>query len=95
MTRRIALALITAAVSLGLGACIEDEDLILPRQDDETARVFQRYVAMGNSLTAGYMSGGSTVIVAPSLPGRPESPINPVVPAAPVAPVVPGVPITP
>lgn len=56
MIRRIALAAVATA-ALGLGACVEDEDIVLPQQD-ETARVFRRYVAMGNSLTAGFMSGG-------------------------------------
>lgn len=55
MNRRISLALLAAA--LLLGGCIEDESLVLPDATDSNA-LFRRYVSMGNSLTAGFMSGG-------------------------------------
>ena len=57
INRRIALPLFVAALALGLGGCIEDESVVTPEQDD-TQQLFRRYVAMGNSLTAGFMSGG-------------------------------------
>ncbi|HUF13383.1 MAG TPA: SGNH/GDSL hydrolase family protein [Longimicrobiales bacterium] len=57
MNRRIALPLLTAALALTLGGCIEDETIVVPEQTEEQ-QIFQRYVALGNSLTAGYMSGG-------------------------------------
>ena len=56
INRRIALAFV--ALSLGLSACVEDENVIIPVDQTETERFFARYVSMGNSLTAGWMSGG-------------------------------------
>jgi lysophospholipase L1-like esterase len=55
--RRTALPLLTAALALGVGGCIEDETIILPDQTS-AQRMFLRYVSMGNSLTAGWMSAG-------------------------------------
>lgn len=55
MNRRISISLLAAAVLLG--GCIEDESLILPEASD-ASDLFRRYVSMGNSLTAGFMSGG-------------------------------------
>ena len=57
MNRRIAAPLVALVLSLGLGACIEDETIVLPERSD-TERFFHRYVSMGNSLTAGWMSSG-------------------------------------
>lgn len=55
MNRRIALPLL--ALTIAFGGCVEDETIVVPNES-ETASLFRRYVAMGNSLTAGYMSGG-------------------------------------
>lgn len=54
--RSTALAL-TAGVALALSACIEDENVFLPEQTT-TQQFFLRYVSMGNSITAGFMSDG-------------------------------------
>ena len=57
INRRIALPLLVAALALGTTGCIEDESIVLP--DYEPAQtLMRRYVSMGNSLTAGWMSGG-------------------------------------
>jgi lysophospholipase L1-like esterase len=45
--------------TLALAACGDDPDLIVPDRTDATAGArFNRYVAIGNSITAGYQSGG-------------------------------------
>ena len=57
INRRIAAPLFAVALALGTGACVEDESIVIPQQND-TERMFRRYVSLGNSLTAGWMSGG-------------------------------------
>ena len=57
MNRRFALSLTVAVLAFGLGGCIEDENVVLP-DNSPAQQLFRRYVSMGNSLTAGYMSGG-------------------------------------
>jgi len=48
-----------ALVTLALAACGDDPELIVPEQTDATeGAMFNRYVAIGNSITAGYQSGG-------------------------------------
>lgn len=46
--------------SLALAGCGDDPDLIIPdpNQHAEAGAMFDRYVAIGNSITAGYQSGG-------------------------------------
>jgi lysophospholipase L1-like esterase len=47
-----------AAAALSLGACVDDDQgLNVPRTPANGA-IFARYVAMGNSITAGYQAGG-------------------------------------
>lgn len=54
--RRGAMALAGAAALAALAACGEDAvDITLPKVQDE---LFRTYVSMGNSITAGYQSGG-------------------------------------
>ncbi|HST57604.1 MAG TPA: SGNH/GDSL hydrolase family protein [Longimicrobium sp.] len=54
-------ALLAALVALPLlGACTEDESPIEPVVPAAGGELFQRYVALGNSITAGYVSGGIT-----------------------------------
>ena len=50
-------AIAAALIGLAQAACIDDERIIQPELT-ETASFMARYVALGNSLTAGYMSGG-------------------------------------
>lgn len=54
---RLRLAAAVAILGFALAACVEDEDFFQPDRTD-TAEFMSRYVALGNSLTAGYMSGG-------------------------------------
>jgi hypothetical protein len=49
--------LFIAALALTLTGCIEDESFVPPGSSNNE-QLFQRYMALGNSLTAGYMSGG-------------------------------------
>ena len=52
--------LLTTAVFgllLGLGAC-EDEHLLRPTSTEAVSPLFDRYVSVGNSITAGFQSGG-------------------------------------
>lgn len=53
--RRFALPLLATVVALA--GCIEDETIFIPERT-ETELFFERYVSLGNSLTAGFMSGG-------------------------------------
>ncbi len=54
-------ALLAALVALPLlGACTEDESPIEPTVPAAGGQLFQRYVALGNSITAGFVSGGIT-----------------------------------
>lgn len=52
---RLAAALLALTLAVGLGAC-DDESLMRP--DAEAGETFDRYVALGNSLTAGFQSSG-------------------------------------
>ena len=48
-----------ALATLALGACVGDDQSILNNPNPANGGVlFQRYVALGNSITAGYQSGG-------------------------------------
>jgi len=48
-----------ALATLALGACVGDDQAILNNPNPANGGVlFQRYVALGNSITAGYQSGG-------------------------------------
>jgi lysophospholipase L1-like esterase len=54
-------ALLAALVALPLlGACTDDASPIDPTVPAAGGQLFQRYVALGNSITAGYVSGGIT-----------------------------------
>ena len=55
--RRIRVLAVASLIAVAQAACIEDEDFVQPDRT-ETAAFMSRYVALGNSLTAGYMSGG-------------------------------------
>ncbi|HEX6589218.1 MAG TPA: SGNH/GDSL hydrolase family protein [Longimicrobiales bacterium] len=55
--RRISVLAVVALAAAVQSACIEDEDFFQPERTP-TAAFMRRYVALGNSLTAGYMSGG-------------------------------------
>lgn len=50
--------LAVAAAALSLGACVGDGDERLTLPTPANGAIFQRYVALGNSITAGYQSGG-------------------------------------
>lgn len=53
--------LLAALVALPLlGACIDDQSPIAPVVPAAGGELFQRYVSIGNSITAGYVSGGIT-----------------------------------
>ena len=51
-----------AAPALGAllltGCAADDEELLLPETERVGGEIFDRYVALGNSITAGFMSGG-------------------------------------
>lgn len=57
---RHTLLLATAALAtLALGACVGDDQGVIPQSTPVNGGgLFQRYVSMGNSITAGYQSGG-------------------------------------
>lgn len=56
MWRSAAVAVLGAAL---LGGCAaEDEDIILPDEEPIAGGLFERYVALGNSITAGFQSLG-------------------------------------
>src|SRR6267378_8290324 len=48
---------VTLGVLLGVGAC-QNDGLFPPYSDGPSDPLFERYVSMGNSITAGYQSGG-------------------------------------
>lgn len=53
--------LLAALVALPLlGACVDDQSPIAPVVPAAGGELFQRYVSIGNSITAGYVSGGIT-----------------------------------
>ncbi|PSQ80775.1 MAG: SGNH/GDSL hydrolase family protein, partial [Bacteroidetes bacterium QS_1_65_9] len=56
-TARFFFALALSLTLLTLGGCGDDESL-MEAQSTASAPLFARYVAMGNSITAGYQSGG-------------------------------------
>jgi lysophospholipase L1-like esterase len=47
-----------AAAALSLGACVDDDQGLINTPFPANGAIFARYVAMGNSITAGYQSGG-------------------------------------
>lgn len=55
--RRVSVLAAAGLIGLAQAGCIEDENFFQPDRT-ETAAFMSRYVALGNSLTAGYMSGG-------------------------------------
>ena len=57
MQLRTVAAGLTLALPLVTGACVESDRLVTPVTIPENA-IFQRYVAMGNSITAGVQSAG-------------------------------------
>lgn len=52
--------LAVAAAALALGACVEDGDELLSLPPAAGNTLFDRYVSLGNSITAGFQSGGLT-----------------------------------
>lgn len=56
--RSARLALATTAVALALAACAKDPDIVQPVAPSNNAGFMARYVALGNSITAGFQSGG-------------------------------------
>jgi len=59
--RRTRSGLLAALVAMPLlGACTDDVSPIAPEVPAPGGELFQRYVALGNSITAGYVSGGLT-----------------------------------
>jgi hypothetical protein len=57
-TRRITVRAAAVAALALQGACVGDGDALLPGPDAAGGRLFARYVSLGNSITAGYQSGG-------------------------------------
>jgi lysophospholipase L1-like esterase len=56
--RRPLLATAALAVMAALGACVGDSDVLVPAVDPAGGPLFVRYVSLGNSITAGFQSGG-------------------------------------
>ena len=56
--RSLSVLLVLAA---GLGACVDDEAALPVELPEVGGELFLRYVAMGNSITAGFQSGGLNV----------------------------------
>lgn len=53
-----------ALATLALGACVDDDQSIVETQTPANGgALFQRYVSLGNSITAGFQSGGLTAIM--------------------------------
>ncbi len=53
-----------ALATLALGACVDDDQSILQTQTPANGgELFVRYVALGNSITAGFQSGGLTAVM--------------------------------
>lgn len=50
-------ALVLGALALTAG-CADDDDLVIPLERGPGGALFDRYVSLGNSITAGYQSGG-------------------------------------
>lgn len=50
--------LATAAAALSLGACVGDDQGLTTTPTPANGAMFARYVSLGNSITAGYQSGG-------------------------------------
>lgn len=57
MQLRTVAAGLALALPLLTGACVESDRLVTPNTDPENA-IFARYVAVGNSITAGFQSAG-------------------------------------
>ncbi len=57
-TSRRPLLALAALATLALGACVGDGDELITDVDPTAGPLFDRYVALGNSITAGYQSGG-------------------------------------
>lgn len=47
-----------AAAALSLGACVDDGEGLITTPTPANGAIFARYVALGNSITAGFQSGG-------------------------------------
>lgn len=56
--RRPLLAAAALAALAALGACVGDGDVLNPAVDPAAGSLFIRYVSLGNSITAGFQSGG-------------------------------------
>src|SRR5687768_18508991 len=56
-TRRPLLAA-AALATLALGACVGDSEVLNPPVNPAGGALFTRYVSLGNSITAGFQSGG-------------------------------------
>lgn len=56
-TSRLAALIVAALLPLAAGACDDDASL-MPPQPTTGGDLFERYVALGNSITAGFQSGG-------------------------------------
>ena len=56
--RRPLLAAAALAALAALGACVGDGDVLTPAVDPAAGSLFIRYVSLGNSITAGFQSGG-------------------------------------
>ncbi|HEX8363551.1 MAG TPA: SGNH/GDSL hydrolase family protein [Longimicrobium sp.] len=50
--------LAVAAAALSLGACVDDDQTRITLPTPANGAIFSRYIALGNSITAGYQSGG-------------------------------------
>jgi len=57
-TSRRPLLALAALATLALGACVGDGDELITDIDPTAGPLFDRYVSLGNSITAGYQSGG-------------------------------------
>jgi hypothetical protein len=57
-TSRRPLLALAALATLALGACVGDGDELITDIDPTAGPLFDRYVSLGNSITAGFQSGG-------------------------------------